>query len=723
MRGGTGKQEWVERLREAAASGALVDLAPGLDDDELVPPNSGDGVPARRIPAGEIRKLLLEPGLITDPQGLKIRGALITGALNFDHAKLPCRLVFDHCRFEQKPSFQMATLPGLVLRGVTLPGLSLFSTRLSGSASLYGLRSTGSVSAQMVRIGGLLRLTEARLSNPGGNALNLDGAEIAGGAFLEGLDAVGEVRAFGAHLHGGIDLTKANLKNPDGVALNLGGAEIAGGVMLAELETAGEVDATSASLGSIDLPKAKLNNPDGIALNLERAEITGDAILTKLETTGAVRAKGAHFAGPLVLVEAKLRNPNGEALNLDRTEIAGGAFLTKLETAGVVRAHSAHIGGLLNLTEAKLHNPNGRALHLDGIEITGGAALTKLETTGEFLAQGTHFRRWLDLTEAKLHNPNGRALHLGGAQVTGPAFLMKLETVGELIARGSHFGDQLNLTGAKLSNPPGNALDLSAASLNILTLNETFTVEGRTDLSFTTIRILSVGMKRPDNGMPTLSGAQGWTLGAVYGYLGTDRESAREWLDTIDTQPPVGPRREFASQPWKEMAKIYDQIGQPEDARRLRFWAAQRATRVAPWTSKLVRWPYGWLVGYGYYPLIVVGWLAVLWVTVFVLAFLHASAFTPTLPGASTVTVITGENRSEEVRATGATAAPPGYPPFEAGLFAVDTAIPAAATGQTDAWRITGNTWLQGVFTAIKAFAWILTALLLAGITGILRKD
>lgn len=116
-------------------------VAPGVDDDELLPPDSGDGMSARRIPAGEIRKLLLEPGLITDPQGLMIRGALITGALDFDHAKLPCRLVFVHCRFEQKPSFVMATLPALVLRGVAGASHRLRTARLRGLPALTGRRA------------------------------------------------------------------------------------------------------------------------------------------------------------------------------------------------------------------------------------------------------------------------------------------------------------------------------------------------------------------------------------------------------------------------------------------------------------------------------------------------------------------------------------------------------------------------------------------------------
>lgn len=576
MSADTGDGEaWTARLRRAAGSGKPIDLAPGLADDDSDPADAGEALSSRELPADDIRALLLEPGLRTDPRGLQIRGALVTGTLDLAHAKLPCRLVFTHCRFENAPSFNQSTMPGLVLETVVLPGLSLRSAMLTGDCNLTGLRSTGKVIADNIDVDGQLDLTGAKLSNTYEFALALDGADIDGDVSLNGLEAIGEVRVIGVHVR-----------------------------------------------GQLDLRGAKMSNPGEVALNLDEADIDG-VFLNGLETAGEVQAIGVHVRGEFNLVQAKLTNPGEVALNLAEADI-------------------------------------------------------------------------------------------------GSAFLNGLETKGEVVAYGAHFRSLLDLRDAKLSNPGGNVLTLTSATLDIFH-NNPFTADGETDLSSASIRVLSVET-RPAQGLPPLSGAHGWTLGTVTGFLRTDRRSAREWLDTIGTQPRSGGRKEFFAQPWKEMAKIYDQIGQPEDARRLRFWAARRTTRVAPWTSKLVRWPYAALVGYGYYPLIVLGWLAGLWLTVLVLATLNPSAFTPTEARASTVSITTN-NRSEEIRVTGATPTPPSYPQFDPLLYAVDTAIPAAPTGQSNAWRITGSPWLPGVFAFIKGLAWLLTALLLAGITGILRKD
>jgi hypothetical protein len=120
----------------------------------------------------------------------------------------------------------------------------------------------------------------------------------------------------------------------------------------------------------------------------------------------------------------------------------------------------------------------------------------------------------------------------------------------------------------------------------------------------------------------------------------------------------------------------------------------------------------------------VIPWLAALRIAVFAIASLRAADFRPSDAAASTVSVMNIDNQVERIRVTGETRPSSDRSPrFNPALIAVDTAIPAAATGQSDAWRVTENQWLLGLFAAIKGIAWILTALLLAGVTGILRKD
>ncbi|GAA1267418.1 hypothetical protein GCM10009589_20690 [Arthrobacter pascens] len=177
-------------------------------------------------------------------------------------------------------------------------------------------------------------------------------------------------------------------------------------------------------------------------------------------------------------------------------------------------------------------------------------------------------------------------------------------------------------------NQGANALSLSNARIGGVVLRLNLVSHDGVDFSFAAIRVLSAGIVKPPNGLPPISNAQGWTLGTVEGFLRSDWKSAADWLDSIEARDGNHRRKEFASQPWKELAKCYDQIGQPEDGRWLRYQAARRTTRVAPSPSKAMRLIYGGLVGYGYYPLIVIGWLAALWLLVFLLSSAQTGSFT-----------------------------------------------------------------------------------------------
>ncbi len=221
------------------------------------------------------------------------------------------------------------------------------------------------------------------------------------------------------------------------------------------------------------------------------------------------------------------------------------------------------------------------------------------------------------------------------------------------------------------------------------------------------------------------------------GVVRSDRRATRRWLDTAPA---------FVAQPWHELAQVYDRNGQPADAKYLRLHAARRATQTSPWWSKPPRVAYDLLVGYGYRPLLAGAWLIAALLVAFVITSTHKASFEPGnitqaqaaltagtepmttssgLPGTSgptgaaggagstARTVPTGNTRCQDLT---------GYPCLRPGLYALDTVLPpTVTTGQGTAWRPT-TTWIAYTLTFLKAFGWLLTALLLAGVTGLLRK-
>lgn len=160
-----------------------------------------------------------------------------------------------------------------------------------------------------------------------------------------------------------------------------------------------------------------------------------------------------------------------------------------------------------------------------------------------------------------------------------------------------------------------------------------------------------------------------------------DRDVAKAWLKAVT---------EFAVQPWHELAGVYDRHGRPSDAKWLRFQAARATTRHSPWYVKAVRILYGLFAGYGYYPLLAAGWLAL-------------AAF---LAGVLTLTFATSN-------ASG----------FDPGLYAAAIVIPPAAAIVPSAWTITAPLCVSWALIALRAFGWLMTAILLAGLTGLLKKN
>ena len=60
------------------------------------------------------------------------------------------------------------------------------------------------------------------------------------------------------------------------------------------------------------------------------------------------------------------------------------------------------------------------------------------------------------------------------------------------------------------------------------------------------------------------------------------------------------------------------------------------------------------------------------------------------------------------------------YPGLQPVLYALETVVPPASAVQAAPWVPTG--WIVWWLTLFKGMGWVLTVLLLAGITGILRK-
>lgn len=532
-------------------------------------------------------------------------------------------------------------------------------------------------------------------------AVELDGARVDRDVVLDYIVA-NEVRARGCSVEGRFTLTKARLTtaraaDPSAVALHLDGARI-GNAVLQELVTIGQVSAAGCSFeGELNLQKADLK--------LAEAE---------------PHPKGAEPDREEAEPDSRRARPNDRdvvALRLDGARVRGSALLQGLTVMGEISASSFLIDGHLNLENAKLNMSRSE------------------ETKGNSSDSG------LELPDV--------ALRLDGARIGGNASLIELSARGDICAVGCVVSGVLELKGASLTMRKGDALSIQSAEVGKLDLRETGHLTGRLNLSDAKIGSLVVdddekAGARGENAtaLPKPLLASGWTVRDVRGALRGDRVVAGKWLDTAEGE-------DFAAQPWHELAAVYDRIGHLEDATWMRFQAAKRLARNMPrikggaehrrhaarcrtwigaWWRRWWRWLYRILAGYGYYPhRAAYGLFGVILLT-FALTWYNQASFEPARPAEAraALAAFSGQTVPASTRPTEATCSPElnrAYPCFSPGRYAVDLVVPVGTLGeQTRAWVLPGSGRLHWAYLVLKILAWLMTALLLAGVTGLLRK-
>jgi hypothetical protein len=523
----------------------------------------------------------------------------------------------------------------------------------------------------------------------------------------------------GARITGRLDLEAATLRCPasfedcsfeESIVLNqahaatirLPGCHLPG-LAAQQLETQGnlelhrgfsagsEVDLEGARIGGkLLLDGATLRSSTRRALNGIGLIVTQEMSCEGLHAEGEVSLLAAHIGGRLRFDGARLRNSGRIALRAGGLTVDQGMFCSERFTAeGEVRLFGAHIGALLLFDGATLRNPGRVALRAGGLTVDQGMFCSKRFTAeGEVRLRGAHIGGQLNFDDATLRNPTGRALDGERLSVTQQVSCSGgFQADGEVRLRGAHIGGQLNFDDATLRNQGGVALCADGLSVDLdMSCSGKFLVEG-------TVRLRKArlgGLFDAQDSWPARLILDGLT----YDYLeATPKVPARRRLDWLRRDPDG-----YAPQPYEQLAAAYRRAGQPENARVVlitKQW--DRRSTLNP-LGKAWNWLLWATVGYGYR-----AWLAAVWLAG--LLVLGHMRFTQAYAAELLVP------RDPQDR----------QPAFHAVGYALDLLLPIVNLGQEGAWIPRGWAiyWTWG-FTLV---GWMLTTAVVAGFTGILKRD
>jgi adhesin HecA-like repeat protein len=303
--------------------------------------------------------------------------------------------------------------------------------------------------------------------------------------------------------------------------------------------------------------------------------------------------------------------------------------------------------------------------------------------TGEVRLNGAHIGGQLSFRGASLTNPGGAALAADGLKVDGDMFCWDgFTATGEVRLDGAHIGGQLDFTGAALTNPDGRVLDLAAIRADELFLRPRQRPDGVMDCTNA-----HIGSFYDDEATwPTTLRLRGF----VYDTLANDRVGVRARLGWLGRHEDG-----YTPQVYEQLAAAYRRDGREEAARRVliaKQW--RRRGRLNPWNWLLYA-----TVGYGYRT-----WLALLWL---LLALWVGTRALDQAQQAGLLAPAKDNLRQE--------------PTFHPLTYALDLLLPIVNLGQEGAWI--PRRWAEWWTWGLVLVGWVLTTAVVAGLTGVLKRD
>lgn len=368
-----------------------------------------------------------------------------------------------------------------------------------------------------------------------------------------------------------------------------------------------------------------------------------------------------------------------QALNAERVKVEEGIFLQKGFTAyGEVRFVGAKIGGDLACVGGAFFNVGGRALTADGMRVGGSVFMRKIN---EFY---------------------------------GEARFIAVEVK-------NHFQWRKN---GKLDKA---MLDLRDARIGTIWIGEEDKPE-RDQCFLHGLVYESFNEQMPSNAQWWIDFIERQTTELPESREQPENEKPKtEQPETKDQESGSKPKRRlFLPQPYEQAAKVLRAHGHAEEAREvliakerrrgasMRFRDIWEKTRGSAWTDRLLRGlslavEWAWyrsfakLIGYGYRPSLAF-FLAILWVSF----------------GACLFWLGSGRGLMTPLQETPAV-------PFQPFIYSVETFTPLIPLRQADFWLPDANItpwgyalrWFVWFHTAL---GWITTTLLVAALTGLLRR-
>jgi hypothetical protein len=416
----------------------------------------------------------------------------------------------------------------------------------------------------------------------------------------------------------------------------------------------------------------------------------------------------SRFEGGLILY-----NANVQEIDLGSSFIAGmdadlmvmksSLLLKNIISKGKMRMVGANIGGALVCTGAKFTNKKGNAFAGDGIVTKGDVFMDEIESTGDFRLVGAHIGGNLDCDGAKLKKGKGDAFSGDTFNVEGHVFLYNIKVTGQFRLVSSTVGGGLYCAGASFKNKKETALRMTQAQIDgRLCFNRIKKVQGKIVLSNTK----AGAFVDDDKSWPDPKKGEMILDGFEYGsFADKSPKEVKKRLKWLKLRPPG----EYIPQPYQQLAKVYRKMGKDRDAKTVLLEKERMRRKYGKLNLFSKTWSYflDLTIGYGYGIGRAVGFVAAI-ILLGTCIFYYSKECKILLD-------------------TSAAASEIAKPYFNAFFYSIDVFVPFLDLHLEKYWMPDATTKLGWWVQLYRYFhiisGWVFSTLLVAGFTGLIRRE
>jgi hypothetical protein len=489
-----------------------------------------------------------------------------------------------------------------------------------------------------------------------------------------------------------------------------------------------EVDLQHATVSLLKLTDCWLHG-----LTAELLIVTKELDLSRSRITGSVQIVGANITGQLLCRNTQITRKDAYGSLIADFVTVSSVFLNEGFTAvGPVRLLGAHIAGQLVCSGAEIKgtDKDGDALIADRVTVGGSVFLDRFETPGALRLPGATIAGRLKCSGAQIGRTNANAhpdpyaLLADGITVRSDVFLDEGFTAADAVRlSGARIKGRLSLKGATLAHPVALVANEAKIGQQLIWAPAS-PVTGEVSLEQTQLHRLDDDWGNARGGAYWPRDGELRLTGLVYDGFGGGPEATcqqrLEWIRGQHKKPTPTQLGRFETQPYEQLALVYRESGNDNDARKVAIAARsdlREYTKLGP-----LRFTLNWLmdksIRHGYRPLRAVKVLLALYVIALGMFFWAQHQDDVMVPAKNT-TVISAVNP--------AMVCSKNYTCFYPAGYAVDVTIPIINTGQAEYWRPNAHApwgWIYLFSTWIfTGLGWAFATLAVAGYTGLIRKD